>query len=100
MLRIAAPAASWGRPAKYLKRARESGQRINGMPAGLLPKGHTGLVIDDNIEMYPSQLVFPQALETPVDHRPGEPLTTRSRRNHDMLKKSTASIVACQSAAD
>ena len=69
------------------------------MPASLLPKGHAGLVIDDNIEMYPSQLVFPQTLETPVDHRPGEPLATQSRRNHDMLKESTASIVAGQRAA-
>jgi hypothetical protein len=64
-----------------------------------LPKGLTGLVINDNIKMYPSQLVFPQTIETPVDHRPGKPLTARSRSNRDMLEESTASIVASESAA-
>jgi hypothetical protein len=88
-----------GRPAKYLKSARKSGQRIDGPPASFLPKCLTGFVIDDNIKMYPSQLMFPQTFETPVDHRPRKPLTSRSRSNHDMLEESTASIVAGESAA-
>ena len=70
------------------------------MPASLFPKGHGGLVINNDIQMHPSQMVFPETLDTSVDHCPGEALTARSRCNHDVLEKSAAAIVAGQGAAD
>lgn len=64
------------------------------------PKDHGGLVINNDIQMHPSEVMFPEALDTSVDHCPGEALTARRRCNHDVLEESAAAIVASQRAAD
>jgi len=70
------------------------------VPASVFPKGHGGLVIDNDIQMHPSQVVFPETFDTTVDHCPSETLTARSRCNHDVLEESAAAVVASQRAAD
>lgn len=64
-----------GKEVTCLQRTREPCQRINSVPASLFPKDHGGLVINNDIQMHPSEVMFPEALDTSVDHCPGEALT-------------------------
>lgn len=70
------------------------------MPTSLLPKSLGDLVINNNIQMHPSQVMLPQSLDTKINHRLGKALPAQCGYNHDVLKKPSAAIMASKRATD